>query len=281
MDRIDLSDAQLEDIARRRVACPFVGPAVRRGELAVRNDAERPLAAIGDVVALGDRGGGDLGRRVLRIFATGNHRRLPGAPGAVAETTPPDMMSLDFAGSQGAHPGHSGIMLGDPARVGTGRFSPEDFDRLVRHADAEGRLDEEAVGRFIAENIARDPEARVFPVRRLVGDLFGVADEVVDSVVARLLRRRTPQDEAELLERLTRLTGADHLMASAGEWGLLFAFFANRPGSRPGLDLADLRSMMEDLRLPDGWSAWPKHATDWVRATTRIAGFALRARLRD
>ena len=281
-DRMFPDEGQLEEIARKKAACPFMGPAVRHGRLAVFGDVDRPLASVKDIADLGDLGGGDLGRRVLRIFATGNHRRVPGPSGRFNEAAPDGMMSLDLAGSQGAHPGHSGIMLGDPSKLDAGRFSRDDFDRLASHADADGRLGMEAVGEFIAENLARDPEARVLPVAGLAGGLFGVADEVFDNLRSRLLGRRTERDDAELLERLTRLAGTDNLVGSAGEFGLLFAFFANRMDAKPegaaGLDIADLEAMMADLRLPDGWEAWTKRASDWVHATTRIAAFAVRAR---
>jgi hypothetical protein len=278
VDALVLSDSEREAIARRKATCPFLGPVVRGGLLPVRGSAERPLAAVDDVAALGDAGGGDLGRRVLRVFAIGNHRRVPGPSGAFEEAAPEGMMSLDLSGSQGAHPGHSGIMLGDPRRFDAGRFSERDFERLAAYANAEGRLTEAAVGRFIAENIARDAEARVLPVRRIAGDLLGVADEVLDSLLARLARRRTERDEAELLEKLTRLAGADNLIGSAGEFGLLFAFFANR-GQGEGVPLAEARAMMAEQRLPDGWEAWPKRATDWVRATLAITAAAIKARV--
>ena len=189
-DRIFPDEGQLEEIARKKAACPFMGPAVRHGRLAVFGDIERPLASIKDIADLGDLGGGDLGRRVLRIFATGNQRRVPGPSGRFDEASPDGMMSLDLAGSQGSHPGHSGIMLGDPSKLDAGRFSRDDFDRLAGHADADGRLGMEAVGEFIAENLARDPEARVLPVAGLAGGLFGVADEVFDNLRARLLGRK-------------------------------------------------------------------------------------------
>jgi hypothetical protein len=66
----------------------------------VFNSAERPMASIQNVVGLGDTGGGDLGSRVLKIFATGNHRRVPDPSGKFDEATPPDMMSFNFPGSQ-------------------------------------------------------------------------------------------------------------------------------------------------------------------------------------
>jgi hypothetical protein len=279
---VDLSDAERRRIAERKATCPFVASAVETGALGVRNSADRPLAAVDDVESLGDSGGGDLGTRVLKLFARGNHSRMPGPTGELDIPTPAGMFSLDFAGSQGAHPGHSGILLGDPGQIDTGRFSPADFARLAGHADENGLLDTEAVGRFIAENLARDPAARILPLGRVARDLFGLADEIGDSLLARLTGRRTERDAVELLEKLTKLAGADNLIGSAGEFGLLFAFFANRPGAddEDRIPLAAVEEMMVRHRLPEGWESWPKRAADWVRVTTRIAASAARAHLK-
>jgi hypothetical protein len=285
MDRIALSVEQRAAIAGKKAVCPFLGPAVGGGDLPVSGSAARPLAAIADIVALGDSGGGDLGSKVLKLFARGNHSRLPGPSEAFDLPTPPGMMSLDLAGSQGAHPGHSGILLGDPAARDAGRFSAADFARLAGHADAAGRLTTQAIGAFIAENLARDPNSKVLPLGRLAGDLFGLADEIGDSLWARLTGRHRPQDTVELCEKLTRLAGADNLVGSAGEFGLLFAFLAHRPephGERaqdgdPAIRLADAEEMFVHHRLPDGWETWPKQAADWLHATTRITAAAAKA----
>jgi hypothetical protein len=279
---VDLTDDQRHDIAEKKAPCPFLASAIDRGVLGVRNSAERPLAAVDDVVALGDSGGGDLGRTVLKLFARGNHSRMPGPSGNLPLLTPNGMFSLDLAGSQGAHAGHSGILLGDPARLVAGRFSSADFGRLARRADASGLLTTEAVGEFIAENIARDPAAKVLPIRRWGRTLFGIADELGDSIVALLGGRRSERDAIELVEKLTKFAGDDNLIGSAGEFGLLFAFLANRPGMDDDgtIRLADVEEMMVHHRFPVGWDSWPKRATDWVRATTRIAASAVKAHLK-
>ena len=68
---LDLSAEQLTEIAQKKTTCPFVGSLVKSGELPVHNSADRPLAHIEEIVKFGDSGGGDLGRRVLKIFARG------------------------------------------------------------------------------------------------------------------------------------------------------------------------------------------------------------------
>jgi len=278
---VDLSEDQRQSIAEKKATCPFIASAIESGTLGVRNSAEQPLAAIGDVVALGDSGGGDLGRTVLALFARGNHSRMPGRAGQPDLLAPTGMFSLDLAGSQGAHAGHSGILLGDPGKRDAGRFSKADFERLANRADDRGLLTIEAVGAFIAENIERDPAARVLPVRRWARTLFGIADELGDSLVALLGGRRTDRDAIELVEKLTKFAGDDNLIGSAGEFGLLFAFLANSPGAEDdAIRLADVERMMVHHRFPDGWESWPKQATDWVRATTKIAASAVKAHLK-
>lgn len=279
---VDLSNDQRHVIADKKATCPFIASAIESGALGVRNSAEQPLAAIDDVVALGDSGGGNLGHAVLGLFARGNHSRMPGPAGKPGGLAPAGMFSLDLAGSQGAHPGHSGILLGDPTRLDSGRFSADDFARLAKRANNRGLLTIEAVGEFIAENIERDPAARVLPVSRWASTLFGIVDELGDSLVARLGGRRSNRDAIELVEKLTKFAGDDNLIGSAGEFGLLFAFLANRPGTEDddAIRLADVEEMMVHHRFPDGWESWPKQANDWVRATTKIAAVAIKTHLK-
>lgn len=283
-DAVDLSVEQRASIARKKATCPFMGSALKGGQLQVRNSADRPLAAVEDIATLGNSGGGDLGTKVLKVFARGNHSRMLGSSGKLDMPTPVGTMSLDLAGSQGAHPGHSGILLGDPTKLDAGRYSAADFERLASYADANGYLSANAIGEFISENLARDPDSKCLPIWRLAVDLFGLVDEIGDSLFARLLSRKTDRDEVELLEKLTKLAGEDNLVGSAGEFGLLFAFLANRPEpdkeGEPGVRLEDVEAMMAHHRFPEGWEDWPKNASDWVQATTKIAASAAKAHLK-
>jgi hypothetical protein len=283
MDSLSLTPQQRAEIARKKTTCPFIGPAVKTGALAVLNSSERPMARIEEVAHLGDMGGGDLGRHVLSIFARGNHNRLPDANGKFEAQTPEGLFSLDFPGSQGAHAGDSDILLDDPDLLDSGRFSPADFERLARHADNNGMLTMSAVGAFIAENLARDDAAKVLPVGQITRDLGSVFDEIGDSILAILNPNRMREEEQTLVEKLTKLAGEDNLVGSAGEFGLLFAFFANRPKNATqsnvdGIPITDVKLMMSDMEFPEGWDTWPKHASDWVHATLTIAFSAIKAR---
>lgn len=74
---VELSDDEKNLLVERKATCPFIGSAVAQGDLAVRNDAQDPLASIEDIRRLGNTGGGDLGD-LLVLFASGNHAFLRG-----------------------------------------------------------------------------------------------------------------------------------------------------------------------------------------------------------
>ena len=87
MEPAILTPTDRHDIVERRITCPFLGPAVVVQQLTIWNTAAAPLARIDDVVRLGNLGGGDLGT-VLRLFAEGNHARMPGASGKLDTPVP-------------------------------------------------------------------------------------------------------------------------------------------------------------------------------------------------
>ena len=274
---IDLSSDEKDSVVQRKATCPFIGSAVSEGDLPMRNDAANPLARSEDVRRLGNTGGGDLGD-LLVFFATGNHAFMRGPSGSLNTAVPSGLFSLEFPGSQGSHPGHSGILQGDPQQLDSGRFSEADFERLVSHA-TNGLIKRSDVGRFIAENLRRDPNSKVLDHRTLallasdslaaletslaaIGKLLGGHDEV--SAIHR-----------DIEEKLTKLLGEDNLVGSAGEFGLLFAFFANKPDAQhvdgePAIAIDDLKTMFVDKRLPEGWQTWRKLRVDWVKNTTGL-----------
>ena len=273
----DVQDTVLIEIVERKATCPFVGPAVATGKLPIRNEADNPLASIEDIRRLGNSGGGDLGD-FLALFAKGNHAFMRGPTNQLDQRVPNELFSLEFPGSQGSHPGHSGILQGDPAALGSGRFSPQEFARLSNRV-REGLLKRSDVGHFIAENLRRDPQAKVLEAAvatLLLGDLAEVllsAGGLLPSLFGSDEDRDLAHREFE--QKLTKLMGENNLVGSAGEFGLLFAFLANSPRTRevddePALSFDDVREMFVEHRFPQGWESWKKTRRDWLRHTTGL-----------
>ena len=275
---VPLTPATRDALVQKKATCPFLGAAVATNALPVRNDANNPLASIDDVERLGNSGGGDLGR-VLALFASGNHAFMRGPSGKLDAPVPHGLFSLELPGSQGSHPGHSGMLQGNPTQLGSGRLSRADVDRLTSRA-VDGRIKRSDVGRFIAENLVRDPNSKVFG-NGVVGLLAKDLGEFVSTTGPLLLARLhgSPSERAaahdHTTEALTKLLGEDNLVGSAGEFGLLFALLANKPGARtvdgePTIDVDDVKAMFIDKRFPPGWETWKKTSHDWVKNTTGL-----------
>lgn len=272
---VDLDTGEKHDLVEKKATCPFVGSVIAEGKLAVRNSAGDPLARIEDIRALGNSGGGDLGD-LLALFAAGNHAFLRGPSGKLDQHVPDGLFSLEFPGSQGSHPGHSGILQGDPDIPGSGRLNVAHFARLVRRA-RDGWIKRSDVGAFIAENLHKDPRSKVFGATAaalLACDLAAFVKTIGPAIMQRLLGpdKDTPAAHRELEEKLTKLLGEDNLVGSAGEYGLLFALLANKPGARdvdgePAVSVLDLEAMFLENHLPGGWETWKKSRLDWVKNT--------------
>ena len=272
------------EVVNRHATCPFIGTAVATGALPYQFEQGGPLASVDDVVSLGDTGGGDLGSRVLVIFATGNHAlMLSGNDLTKLDTpVPHGLFSLDFPGSQGSHPGHSGILQGDPTELNSGRFDAVAFARLIALAN-NGHIKRSDFGKFIAGNLRRDPNSKVFSLHTagLLGrDLATFVASTGPALLAHLQSIATgssANDEVrQLVISLTKLAGEDNLVGSAGEFGLLFAFLANSPKTtivdgEPALSTDDVTLMFRDKRFPDGWSQWKKTSHAWVINTIGLA----------
>ena len=261
-----------------KATCPFIGAAVATGRMAVRNDADNPLADVEDVRRLGNTGGGDLGD-LLVIFAMGNHAFMRGRSAKLDQPAPEGLFSLEFPGSQGSHAGHSGMLQGNPRTLDSGRFSRTDFERLTKRAQ-NGFIKRSDVGHFIAENLINDSQSKLFAsgvAELLASDLRSFVMTIGPVLLERL---RGSQQEAAasnraLEQKLTKLLGEDNLVGSAGEFGLLFAFLANKPGAHqidgePSIAVFDVEVMFVDKRFPDGWENWKKSRADWVTNTTSL-----------
>jgi hypothetical protein len=276
--QVALNGNEIAVLVQKKVTCPFIGSAVAQGILAVRNDARDPLAGIEDVRELGNTGGGDLGD-LLVLFAAGNHRYMQGSSGKLDKIVPPGLFSLEFPGSQGSHPGHSRILQGDPASPGSGRLSEVDFVRLTSRAN-EGWITRSDVGRFIAENLFKDPKSKVFDkstATLLASDLLGFVESIGPALMNKIFGsdEDAGKDLQNLEEQLTKLLGEDNLVGSTGEFGLLFAFLANKPGAEevdgePAVYVQDLQAMFVDKHLPAGWEDWKKTRVDWIKNTTGL-----------
>ena len=275
---VELSEGEKKLLVERKATCPFIGSAVAQGDLAVRNDVQDPLASIEDIRRLGNTGGGDLGD-LLVLFASGNHAFMRGDSGKLDIEVPSGLFSLEFPGSQGSHPGHSGILQGDPETPGSGRLSHTDFARLTSRAQ-DGWIKRSDVGRFIAENLINDPQSKVFgknTVTLLASDLVQFVETTGLGLMTKLFGSDEDADKThrDVEEKLTKLLGDDNLVGSAGEFGLLFAFLANRPDAReidgePAVAVQDLKAMFVDKHLPAGWENWRKSRIDWVKNTTGL-----------
>ena len=272
---VELSDDEKNLVVEKKAACPFIGSAIAEGELPVRNDANDPLASIEDIRRLGNTGEGDLGE-VLELFASGNHGFMKGESGKLDKPVPSGLFSLEFPGSQGSHPGHSGILQSNPEILGSGRLSEADFARLTSRAE-NGLIKRSQVGSFIAENLLRDSKSKVFGIETaqlLADDLLELGETTVSALITRLFGSDDDADTAhrQIVKKLTKLAGEDNLVGSAGEFGLLFAFLANKPGAEkiegePTVSVQDLKEMFVEKRLPDGWETWEKSGIDWIRNT--------------
>jgi hypothetical protein len=286
-ERLTFETEARRQIVETKVTCPFLGSVVQQEILPVRGAADNPLAKIEDVRALGNTGAGsDLGN-LLIVFAQGNHAFMRGAPETLDQPVPEGLFSLELPGSQGSHPGHSGILEGNPKTLGSGRLSTENFARLEMQA-REGLLTWTGVSTFIAQNLQRDPDAKVkinmpMVAELLAQDLANVLKSTVPVVIGAFFDSAQHQAMADrtLQEKLTKLLGEDNLIGSSGEFGLLFAFLANSPRTQvltnePGLFLSDVRGMFVDKRLPDGWEVWNKSRIDWVGHTAYLLRWAHR-----
>jgi hypothetical protein len=269
-------------VVQKKTTCPFMGAAVATKALPVRNSADKPLGNIEDVVKLGNTGqGSDLGN-LLKVFAEGNHAFMPGMSGKLDLPVPSGTLSLDLPGSQGSHPGHSGILQGDPKATNSGRFSDQDFDRLMSFAK-DGLIKRSDIGKFIAGNVAADPNSHAPGLKTgvLLAKDFGALTGQVATVLAdKAAGKSNPAEERQVYEKLTKVLGQDNLIGSSGEYGLMAAFLANSPNTKqvgsglnkePAYSAAEIKLMFKDKQFPPGWETWKKTSTDWAASTAAIA----------
>jgi hypothetical protein len=166
--------------------------------------------------------------------------------------------------------------------LGSGRLSVDEFGRLTRRA-RNGVVTRLEVARFIAENLHRDPNSKVLGTAAVRSLLTGASALVgaIGPALLKLLGASGNEQVAhsDLEQKLTKLLGEDNLVGAAGEFGLLFAFFANKPGASaadgdPAISVTDLESLFVYKRFPDGWETWKKLRADWVTNTLALVAGA-------
>lgn len=271
---LKLTATQRDTMVKKAATCPFMHTAVKSGQVRIRGSLDQPLGDTGDVVHLGNAGGGDLGK-VLAFFAHTNHNRMVGPNGVTDTPVPDNTFGIWFPGSQGAHPGHSGILMGDPADVKSGAFSPDRLARLTSdyatlYPDGKRYISREQLGAFIADNVANDPDSRGFNL----DGIKSVSSQLVD-----LATRAAANDPNVLQDALHLLVTSNDLVNSSGEFALLITRFADGTDAagHPIISTAAVESLFRDGVFPPGWDQHPALAADWVWNTISIAKSAILA----
>jgi hypothetical protein len=271
---LDLTDEQRDTIINQGATCPFNRTAVKQGAITVGGTPEHPLGSTLDAIALGNAGGGDLGR-VMKFFIEINHNVVVGADGATTVPVPANTFSLWFPGSHGAHPGHSGILMGDPSNTRSGRLN---IDRLADfesnystpYPDGKNYISLDQMGQFIAKNVAADPNSRGF-------NLAG-ATALARNIVS--LTARALSGDPNLVDDFLHLfVTADDMFDSSGEFALLFARFSDNVDANgdPLVSTDVVQSLFVDGQFPPGWDQKPAWAMDWIKDSLKIAKSAVLA----
>jgi hypothetical protein len=281
-NRVELSDTQARQVAEKKATCPFVGAVTALKKLDVLNTIEQPLARIRDVVRMGDEGGGNLGSTVLNLFATGNHARIG------TEQVPDGTFSLDFPKSQGAHPGHSGILMtGLKGHYVGGMAAPgqRELGKLLSiTANGEGDLDPNGkyilrrdLGRYVWREVSADPEAvyvgsgngirNAIELARDTGAFMDTLEDAAQEVAFGREPNMRP-----IVEQFVKISVSNNLIGSAGEWSLLLTSLeqakkvpmSDPDAVEPAMAAADVRAMFVDKKLPSDWATKKKTAGRWV-----------------
>lgn len=278
---LELTNAQRLTVATKMAVCPFIGSKTAT-DLPIYGSKDNPLAKVADVIK--SAGPGSLGEAVLRIFAEGNHSKMLGPSGKLDKSCPEGFMSLHLLGSQGSGPGRQKILHGDdPTEIGAGHLRPENFERLKSFANADGTIGTEGLGKAIGRRMFEerdDPHVKVWGAK--VFGLLGIDFAKAFSAAGPALFEEaigTPAlggpAEVEFLQKLTKFSGDNTLVASSGEWGLIGAFFENAPGVKQAdgtlkIPVKYLEAMFLKKELPAGADDWEKNGSGWAQATTRI-----------
>jgi hypothetical protein len=122
-----------------------------------------------------------------------------------------------------------------------------------------------------------DSNSRFFPVGKWAREAANLTKALFQLGLGWLYNRN---QGSNICQPFASLAGSNHLLGSAGEFGLLLAFLHNSPRTRhdpkgdPAFSMDDITAMFEDKRLPDGWETWKKTIWNWLRHTAKLAGRA-------
>lgn len=306
---VALTDDERREMVGKKTTCPFVGTALALKKLLVFGTKDTPFARIvgdGSIGAVGDTGGGDLSLG-FRVVARGNHHKAPDGTEA-----PDGMFSLDFPTTQGAHPAHSFILMGNPHTRGSGRLDANNLGRLV-HDKSEGGHAETAangelvvrrseLGKFIARNVACDPNSVVdgWTLVSLLGrDLTDFTAHGFSAVKDVLEDGSTSSSQiTQLLQDLVHIATQNNLVGSVGEFGLLTMFLEPSPNTvmmddgEPGLAVRDIEMLFAGKKdpatgkydpltrsFPPGWGTTPRTNLSFLKHSVFILRTAALAHL--
>jgi hypothetical protein len=277
-----LGQADRDRIMVKGTTCPFTRAALKAKKFLVGGTVAQPLGRQSDIVALGDLGdGSDLGSVVLATFMSINHNALVGPGGATLKEVPAGTFSIWYPGSSGAHPGHSGILMGDPSNVASGGYNEAKLNDLVdNYSELIGGkrvISMASIGRYIAKNVVNDPNSRfaaaflspnvVLDVIRQVGTLFLRRTYVWLRSDTSTAVKTYVQDVLHLVITL------DDIGNSAGEYSLLFTRFGDGEDADgyPTVSTDAVVKLFRDGDFPDGWEKRKATAKDWAINTAVIA----------
>lgn len=308
--QLDLTDAQRRELVGKKATCPFVGTALALKKLVVYGTVENPFASIatglGNALAVGNAGGGDLGEG-FKIVARANHHLSP-----AGEEAPNGMFSLSFPASKGAHAAHSFVLMGDPKSPSSGRLNADNLERLVGEKSAGGHAElapngtlvvrRSELGRFVARNVACDPNAvtastKPFALATMLGkDIIDFNRRAFEVVTLKLEERDNSAAVTKLLEDMVQIAVSNNLVGSVGELGLLMTFLGPSPDSvvmsdgEPALAVRDITGIYAGekrdgnydpltRRFPRNWETSPKTIVDLLKHSVHVLKSAATAHL--
>ncbi len=297
---ITLTDGERREMVGKKTTCPFVGTALALKKLLVFGTKDSPFARIvgdGSIGTVGDTGGGDLSLG-FRVVARGNHHKAPDGTEA-----PDGMFSLDFPTTQGAHPAHSFILMGNPRTRDSGRLNADNLGRLIDERSSGGHAEvapngtlvvrRSELGKFIARNVACDPNSVVdgWTLVTLLGrDLGDFTEHGFTAVRGALADDATrSHNVTQLMQDLVHIATQNSLVASVGEFGLLTMFLAPSPNTvtmdddEPALAVSDIEALFAGKKdpqtgkydpltrsFPPGWGTTPRTNLDFLQHSVHI-----------